>query len=221
MRNALLPDTRSAWASRSRPVGTGTQEAGADARYARLGISTDCISPRAPLGVTALRRGEARPTFRGRTDRPTSRGADVRMEALRSRRIQEALSRKRGEIRRVPPTSSQPTTAIQACLQAAAAAEDSVSGRSGRFSMPGLLATRMEALLGDERFADIVVAIGGRTFPCHRAVLAAVCHTGLEPRTGRPSAGLLLTRLSLPVDSGRASSTPCSAVSGQRPLRGR
>ena len=37
--------------------------------------------------------------------------------------------------------------------------------------MPGLLATRMEALLGDERFADIVVAIGGRTFPCHRAVL--------------------------------------------------
>lgn len=39
--------------------------------------------------------------------------------------------------------------------------------------MPGLLATRMEALLGDERFADISVVIGGRTFPCHRAVLAA------------------------------------------------
>ena len=39
--------------------------------------------------------------------------------------------------------------------------------------MPGLLATRMEALLGDERFADIKVVIGGRTFPCHRAVLAA------------------------------------------------
>ena len=111
------------------------------------------------------------------------------MEALRSKRIQEALSKKRGEIRRVPPTSSQPTTAIQACLQAAAAADDSVSGRSGRFSMPGLLATRMEALLGDERFADIVVAIGGCTFPCHRAVLAAVGHTGSNPgqTLGRPA----------------------------------
>ena len=174
-----------------------------------------CFLPRSPDNSPS-------PTFGGSNGQRRGREApNVRMEALRSRRIQEALSRKRGEIRRVPPTSSQPTTAIQACLQAAAAAEDSMSGRSGRFSMPGLLATRMEALLGDERFADIVVAIGGRTFSCHRAELAAVCHTGLEPRTGRPSAGLLLTRLSLPVDSGRASSTPCSAVSGQRPLRGR
>ena len=60
--------------------------------------------------------------------------------------------------------------------------------------MPGLLATRMEALLGDERFADISVVIGGRTFPCHRAVLAAW--------------------------SGYFN-TPCSAVAGRRPLRGR
>ena len=66
--------------------------------------------------------------------------------------------------------------------------------------MPGLLATRMEALLGDERFADIVVAIGGRTFPCHRAVLAAVCHTGLEPRAGLLQNGLLLTRSALSLD---------------------
>ena len=29
-----------------------------------------------------------------------------------------------------------------------------------------------------------------------------VCHTGLEPRTSRPQAGLLLTRLSLALDRG-------------------
>ena len=60
-----------------------------------------------------------------------------------------------------------------------------------------------------------------------RAWTHAACDPGMPHRartpvrTSRNSAGLLLTRLSLPVDSGRASSTPCSAVSGQRPLRGR
>ena len=39
--------------------------------------------------------------------------------------------------------------------------------------MPGLLASRMEAMLGDERFADVIVVLEGRRFPSHRAVLAA------------------------------------------------
>ena len=80
-------------------------------------------------------------------------------DTLRSRRIQDALSKRRPH--KHAPHAVSP---VQACLDAAAAADG---------ERHQLLVKRMEAVLSDERFADVVLVVDGRRFSCHRALLAA------------------------------------------------
>ena len=96
------------------------------------------------------------------------------MDQLRSRRIQDAISRKKPPPVRAPSAPSP----VQTCLDSAAAAASNEG-----YSKPALVAQRMEKVLEDERFADVVLVIEGRRFPCHRAMLA-VCSEYFERMFG-------------------------------------
>ena len=73
----------------------------------------------------------------------------MELDSLRSRRIQAALAKKpRAATQAAGRAAAAPGSAIQGCLDVATAA--AATGK-GQFTMPGLLASRMEAMLGDER----------------------------------------------------------------------
>ena len=53
----------------------------------------------------------------------------------------------------------------------------------------------------EARFGTAGFVTGSFGLACASVLTKLVCHTGLEPQTSRPQAGLLLTRLSLALDS--------------------